>query len=100
MQVTAVIPFYPYSRQPDAPYKKFQLAPHRKNERSRALLSDLMAGHTTPSAAGATIGGGVARKDGYKLWAARNGKLVANMMTAAGTARHDTVSQRLCFSHV
>ncbi|KAI8592218.1 phosphoribosyltransferase-like protein [Geranomyces variabilis] len=62
-KVTAVMPCFPYARQPETPFNLQPLAPQPVATASRE----------TP-----------ANKSGYKHWSARSGTLIANMLMAAG----------------
>ncbi|CAG8645658.1 926_t:CDS:2 [Ambispora leptoticha] len=79
-RVTAVIPCFPYARQPDAPYKRngAPLSRIPKNAFIARPSSSLsLSGTQTPIMGGRHLGG-------YKHWIARSGTLVANLLTCAG----------------
>jgi ribose-phosphate pyrophosphokinase len=104
-RVTAVLPLFPYSRQPDLPYTKegapltaakkdavtksvgkndytFDSAPNTPRSGSRNPYFQ------TPSkllnSENPTIDDNSIKKGGYKKWVAQSGTLVANLLTAAG----------------
>ncbi|KAI8053765.1 phosphoribosyl pyrophosphate synthetase 2 [Syncephalis plumigaleata] len=68
-RVTAVIPCFPYARQPDAPHRQGPPAP---------------APATTTTFATSNPVGNIAQDNGYKQWPARPGTLIADMLTSAG----------------
>lgn len=100
-KVTAVIPFFPYSRQPDAPYKKSGARYNRNNCDFSApptplseVKNPLVAKATTESneerysvnsdVEPRRFSYGSVRNAGYKHWIARSGTLIANLLTCAG----------------
>ncbi|ORY77816.1 ribose-phosphate pyrophosphokinase [Protomyces lactucae-debilis] len=64
-KVTAVLPVFPYSRQPDVPYSKVESP---KSDSSASFIPDKF----TPNASG------------YRKWVAQAGTLVAALLTTAG----------------
>ncbi|CAG8570223.1 12045_t:CDS:10 [Rhizophagus irregularis] len=94
-KVTAVIPCFPYARQPDAPYKK-------NGELLPRIPKDAFIGYTyntpdsTPAnevknpfgeqSANGTSSSEISTRSagGYKHWIARSGTLIANLITCAG----------------
>lgn len=77
-KVTAVMPLFPYSRQPDVPYTKTAL-PAGANTKENGACCDKDT-KTLPRQSGFF-------KDyntGYKQWVAQSGTLIASLLTCAG----------------
>lgn len=68
-KVTAVLPFFPYSKQPSAPYQKLPPNLMQQYQRQLSQLQVMKAKENTV---------------GYKLWTARSGTLICNLITSAG----------------
>ncbi|KAI8378255.1 phosphoribosyltransferase-like protein [Choanephora cucurbitarum] len=105
-KVTAVIPFFPYSRQPDAPFKRsgapFIRAPPMTVPSTPKTIPSTPANEladnpfTVNTDIGQQIMLGVQhhatlqkqqnnhQNEGYKQWVARSGTLIANLLTCAG----------------
>ncbi|KAI9136225.1 phosphoribosyltransferase-like protein [Paraphysoderma sedebokerense] len=111
-KVTAVIPCFPYARQPDAPYKRNGMPINRLNQDACTKLERISStsperGRSVNSEGGRTsrdvsptkkvIGSYSGKSEegtenveigvgngGYKLWVAKPGTLIANMLSAAG----------------
>ncbi|KAI8807367.1 phosphoribosyltransferase-like protein [Cladochytrium replicatum] len=107
-KITAVIPSFPYARQPETPYKRNGMPLTRvpaDQMENFSMLDGVPYGHAesgdgssapsltistatparppspSPASAGQLLGG---NQGGYKHWTARSGTLIANMLTAAG----------------
>ncbi|RCI02630.1 ribose-phosphate pyrophosphokinase, partial [Rhizopus stolonifer] len=99
-KVTAVIPFFPYSRQPDAPFKRSGAPLIRPPPMTPKTIPTTPANELVDNPfvntmdVGQQIMLGVQRHatqqqqrqagDGYKQWVARSGTLIADLLTCAG----------------
>ncbi|RHZ63253.1 hypothetical protein Glove_330g43 [Diversispora epigaea] len=90
-KVTAVIPCFPYSRQPDAPYKKNGARYIRSSSISSSVseVKDPLVAKTEKNEGHfdteqSNFSCGSSRNVGYKHWIARSGTLIANLLTCAG----------------
>ncbi|GKT46962.1 ribosomal lysine N-methyltransferase 4 [Colletotrichum spaethianum] len=100
-RVTAVMPLFPYSRQPDVPYKKAG-APLSKStteaSKNYTFESDSVSSqfsYTTHDYENQNQINGFQSKPGYKQWVAQAGTLVADLLTCAGA---DHVLRPACIS--
>ncbi|ORE08538.1 phosphoribosyl pyrophosphokinase [Rhizopus microsporus var. microsporus] len=73
-KVTAVIPFFPYSRQPDAPFK-------RSGTRQATVKNN--SNNNNNNNCQQNMNGNI-NNDGYKQWVVRSGTLIAELLTCAG----------------
>ncbi|CAG8593413.1 4469_t:CDS:2 [Diversispora eburnea] len=92
-KVTAVIPCFPYSRQPDAPYKKngaryirnSSILPTPVSEVKESLVAATERNEQQNfDVEQSNFSCGSSRNAGYKHWIARSGTLIANLLTCAG----------------
>lgn len=89
-KVTAVMPFFPYSRQPENPKVTMD---SRDTITSNGLLADILENpkSVVTNAASTNILGSVDESgrdsSGYKQWVAQNGTLIANLLMVAGADR-------------
>lgn len=112
-KVTAVMPLFPYSRQPDVPYTKhgaplaakpsmgsvapnytFESVPGTPNSFSRSTSTNRFDGLTSPPVLqlansvkekySGRNGGELQSNTGYKQWVAQAGTLIASLLTCAG----------------
>jgi ribose-phosphate pyrophosphokinase len=97
-RVTAVLPLFPYSRQPDVPHAASATgapSPHGKDQYMFAEPQTPAAGRKPISKAIVTNSAGTLgavdafgkTESGYKQWIAQNGTLIANLLTTAGADR-------------
>ncbi|KAM9924917.1 hypothetical protein OXX59_004210 [Metschnikowia pulcherrima] len=89
-RVTAVLPYFPYSRQPENPKVVMEAA---ETQAAQGLLASLAESpkKIATNSAGIEVLGSVDEKgrdsSGYKQWVSSNGTLVANLLTTAGADR-------------
>ncbi|KAI9498093.1 phosphoribosyltransferase-like protein [Zychaea mexicana] len=98
-RITAVLPHFPYSRQPDVPYKASSGAPlaslppatprnDKLNTATTASTDDvsrqLMNKLAKVSLENNNSSGGAGNSSQYRQWVARSGTLVADLLTCAG----------------
>ncbi|KAF8002097.1 hypothetical protein HF325_003062 [Metschnikowia pulcherrima] len=89
-RVTAVLPYFPYSRQPENPKVVMEAA---ETQAAQGLLASLAESpkKIATNSAGIEVLGSVDEKgrdsSGYKQWVSLNGTLVANLLTTAGADR-------------
>lgn len=83
-RVTAVLPFFPYSRQPENP--KVAMDARDACKGSSAAGSETTSILTNASSTGAVDQFG-RDNSGYKQWVAQNGTLIANLLMTAGADR-------------
>lgn len=79
-KVTAVMPLFPYSRQPDVPYTKAIVPPGGKTGGKKEETESSSSATSKPRQSGFF-------KDyntGYKQWVAQSGTLIASLLTCAG----------------
>lgn len=100
-KVTAVLPYFPYSKQPSGPYDKTAIqvesllsrqdpCQHLKIQMEMLTLNSRMASQEIQRPAMGSSGHSIAvsctttTERHYKTWRTRNGKLIANMIAVAG----------------
>lgn len=87
-RVTAVLPFFPYSRQPENPRVAMDVdaAPTQLLSRFSRKLTQIKTNDSAPNSLGHVDEHG---RDGlgYKQWVSRNGTLIANLLMTAGADR-------------
>lgn len=90
-RVTAVMPFFPYSRQPENPKVTME---HHESAGAPGLLSSMSKTIVTNNA-GIDFLGAVDENgrnaSGYKQWVSQSGTVVANLLTTAGADRAITM---------
>lgn len=89
-RVTAVLPFFPYSRQPENPKVEMEAREALAAHGLLAKLSNQPRRMSTNAAGTETLGsvdGGGRDASGYKQWVSQNGTLVANLLITAGADR-------------
>lgn len=89
-RVTAVLPYFPYSRQPENPKVVMEAAEMLATHGLLASLSSNTKTISTNSAGIDVLSGtdGSGRDaSGYKHWVGKNGTLIANLLTTAGADR-------------
>lgn len=89
-RVTAVLPFFPYSRQPENP--KVAMGPAPDSGLSELLSTLTMRPRLISTNAAATDALGAVDEtgrdsSGYKQWVSQNGTLIANLLMTAGADR-------------
>lgn len=79
-KVTAVLPLFPYSRQPDAPYERKARPSCKKG------LNNAQSQVSSPSSPNPPLvsSGFSTHNTGYREWVAQPGSLVASLLTCAG----------------
>lgn len=88
-RVTAVLPFFPYSRQPENPRVNMEA---REMLAAQGVLAPLAKARIlATNQSGIDVLGAVDQNgrdsSGYKQWVSQNGTLVANLLTTAGADR-------------
>lgn len=89
-RVTAVLPFFPYSRQPENPKVAME---HRESAAAQGYLSSLVnkSKILATNNAGIDFLGEVdengRNSSGYKQWVSQNGTVIANLLMTAGADR-------------
>lgn len=89
-RVTAVLPFFPYSRQPENPKVAME---HRESHATQGLLASLASSSKTLATnnAGIDFLGEVDENgrdnSGYKQWVSQNGTVIANLLMTSGADR-------------
>jgi len=99
-RITAVIPYFPYSRQPDVPFKQSgapltflppQTPPYQPNQPNKV---DDVSNQLLRKLGQASVEEQKKDSAPYREWRARPGVLIADLLTCAGNYSDETCLQR------